>query len=358
VDVAGVKIVEGDAKTLGSVQVDGFACGLDDTSLVARTVPLTVPPRAPHTLRCALTADAKDVASFALPVMRGGDLTLTPTLGPVVATPDGGERLVTVRVKEADGSPLITARISASCAVDGVTIGAMEPLEGGAYAAMVKWKRTSAAAVVHFVVEQTQLLDVPLDNAPAAAKPVEYVAPIEYVPPDKWVPAGWRLGIGGDVTLPSTSYGTGIGGHLELGARIPIGPLQYGFGLRAGVASYGGGSFFGEVGSTLTAITPTFGLPIQLLFGSKKSTFVPYLSVVPTLLVSLATENSPATGAIDRNVTSVVGALDLRVGFELLVSHFWIFGEGGYRLSQDVTGDFTSGKTSLAGATFSLGLRF
>lgn len=359
VDVAGVKIVDGDAKTLGSVQVDGFACGLDDTRLVARTVPVPVLPRKPHKLRCAMTADATDVATMALPIMKGGDLVLTPSVGPIVPTPEGAERLITVRVKEADGSPVTDAKIDAVIKVAGVTIGPVEPLEGGAYAALVKWKRGLPDASVHLTVEQTQSLDIALENVTEGEKKAAaYVPPAEYVPPDKWIPDGWRLSVAGDLALAKTAYGTGFGGHLELGARIPLGPLQYGFGLRAGVLDFGSGSFDGEVGSKLTAFVPTFGVPIQLLFGRKKSTFVPYLSAMPTLFVAVATESSPATGGQDRNVTSVFAGLDLRVGVELLVSHFWIFGEGGYRLSQDVSGDFTSGTTSAAGPVFSLGARF
>lgn len=160
VTVGALRVVPGASGRRASVDVPrGFYCGIDGAplTLVRETIPLS--PAQDHTVRCSAREDGQGALESTVSAREAGPLLTSVTIAPDSFDPDGGMRVVILKLTDAIGGPVPYARVDVTVS-DGAQVQPMiETNVRGTYTTSIRWRAGMRAIRIHFVVNNTEPID-------------------------------------------------------------------------------------------------------------------------------------------------------------------------------------------------------
>jgi hypothetical protein len=287
----------------------GLFCGLDGAPLAeTKADAIELAAARAHTLECAASADGAGKTALKVDAKDTGVLTVTSDAAAPTFEQGKGARTIALKVVDPAGTPVEGAEVVAT-ATDGVTIDAPKAgTESGVYVATLHWSAPAKSSKLHFVVNgaTTYDTDVALPSAPAAAKTERH----------EHAPRKFRseVAVSAGVLGATADLGAGFGASVGVGYRYLLGPgalaasLRLGFeryaiastnGVRCGAITEGtpcGSQGIGYYVASISSTVFTVGVPISYRYGAPRAAIVPYLTLLPQLVIDHPTET--ASGSI------------------------------------------------------------
>jgi hypothetical protein len=161
VNVGVMRVVPGEAGRRATVDVPpGFFCAIDGGSLapVERPIPLT--PALPHEIKCATNAEGTGALTAQINAHDAGPLVSSVSVSPDSFDPNGGMRIVALRLSDAIGSPVSYARVSVVVS-DGAQVQPVieSTRVRGTYTTSMQYRPGLRMVRIHFVVNDTETVD-------------------------------------------------------------------------------------------------------------------------------------------------------------------------------------------------------
>ena len=329
VRVARVTVLSGSEGRRASVAVEGkdLFCGLDGGPLSAVADPLPLSPAREHTLRCATVAQnarPEESAQQVISATQSGPLVSRVEPGAVSFTQTEGQRQVTLVLSDAAGTPVTGANVTAE-GTGGLQVSPVrETATPGSYLSTVKWTAGQTGQGVRYRINDVETYESKLPDAkPAAA--VEQAKAESETPPSS--EGGKRVAFE-LAAMPVAAIDVqrvvfGVGGALDIGARIrlPYGALA--FALRPQYEFYQGAP----------AVSHLVGGGLPITFRIRKDVdadLVPYIGVLPQFVAdySFLSRDGVRISEGEWRIGFGIGGL---AGTEFRFNHGAVFVEGGYR---------------------------
>lgn len=268
------KVTPATAGKLGAIDVGaGLFCAVDDRPRVAVSAPILLAPAETHVLTCATTESGAQVAALKLGVEVSGQAVVVAEPGALTEDARGKRRVVKIKLSDAVGAPVSGAKLVAGDAAGVLVESPSASSDLGTYTAVVRWKGDVSMTTLHFVINGVQPFEVQLP-ASESRRPIAPVVKRE--PPHRYEAA--VLG----VAQVQSKLGLGIG--AELGLRGPLWKGAYGVALRLSYEHHAD-----DAAHTSTSALVA-GLPLQLRLRPVGSSWFPYLSISPQLVIDRLTE--------------------------------------------------------------------
>jgi len=355
----------------------GLYCGLDGAPLSeTKADAIELAAARAHVLECAASAEGTGKVALNIDAKDAGALTITADAAAAKFDNGKGSRTIAIKVVDPAGTPVDGAEISVTASA-GTIDAPKSGGDSGVYLATLRWSAPAKSSKLHVVVKGATALDadVALPDAPVAAKVEEPAAPVR--------PFRSEVALSAGVMGAPADLGAGFGGTLAIGYRYVLGPGAIAMALRIGVERFAVAGTNGVKCSVVTEGTPcgssgvgyytaaisstvfTLGLPITYRYGSPDASILPYVGVVPQVLLDHPTETASGAvttaGAIqppqettDGSSRFALTAL-LGVGFKTGESGS-VFFEAGWRFASAHT--IVTRDASLAGPLGMIGYRF
>ena len=360
-EVARVRVVAGKAvppaapDQQGRLEVpDGIYCGIDGgaLALTAGGAGVALPPGKNHRVRCAADATGAGASEAAVAMPAGPGVTVVEEVRAVRFESGVAVQDVLFRLTDRNGDPLSGARCVASASGGASASPVVAGPDPGSYLTTVRWTPAPGAAPVKVQLAVDDGRSGPGAREvvlPAVAPPVAGT-----VTPSPTTPAAPSAAAG--PTRPRVGFEGGLMATLRVDDGFHSGLLAAGFGAEVGLRiRVGQGAIAAALRGTYDRYSDTanhevhsLALPIAWRIRDNANTFIPYVAFVPQLMW----EHTLARGAA-RHLKFVYGGL---AGLQINVGPGGFFLEVGYEHRDSpnpVAGDLPPG-----GLFGGLGYRF
>lgn len=328
VRVARVTVLSGSEGRRATVAVEGkdLFCGLDGGPMTAVADPLPLSPAREHTLRCATVAQnarPEESAQQVISAAQSGPLVSRVEPGAVSFTPTEGQRQVTLVLSDAAGTPVTGATVTGE-GTGGLQVSQVrETATPGSYLATVKWTPGQTGHGVRYRINDVETYESKLPDAQPVTPVEQAKAESEAQPGQGSKRVAFEMAAMPVAAIDVQRVVFGVGGALDIGARIrlPYGALA--FALRPQYEFYQGSP----------AVSHLVGGGLPITFRIRKDVdadLVPYIGVLPQFVAdySFLARDGVRISDGEWRIGFGIGGL---AGTEFRFNHGAVFVEGGYR---------------------------